>query len=362
MRFSAHSRRLRPLLVAGAAATALGLAPGAAGAATVNVTGGELTYTAAPGESNNVVVAPWGLSLRVTDTGTKAGVALPLTSGPGCWKLSTIAATCSLSVTGLTVSLGDGNDSFDGTLIAIPTTVFGGTGSDRIATGSGADTIDVRDGEVDSVTCGAGQDTVSADRTDSVAGDCETVTVPALVGGAPVDPGVDPAAGVPDPGAGTGTGAPTGANPGATPAAAGKPNSVPPTIPPQTVAVSPSGVAAVQVACPADSGGCRGTVTLELPLGSATGRGRVAVAAGRATSVQLGQAHFSAKAGTKTTVRVRLSKRGRQRILRNVHSHCRIVVRTVAADGTAVVSTQDVTLARRQPPRPSRPTRGTSRR
>jgi hypothetical protein len=320
----------------------------------VNVTGGKLTYTAAPGEVNNVSVAPWGLSLLVTDTGTKAGIALPLTPGPGCWKLSSTASSCSMSVTGLTVSLGDGNDSFDGTLIAIPTTVSGGTGSDRIATGSGADTIDVRDGEVDSVTCGAGQDTVSADRTDSVAGDCETVTVPALVGGAPVDPGIDPAATLPD--AGTGTGGLTGPAPGIIPANAGKPNAVPPTIPPQTVAVSASGVATVQVVCPRDSGGCRGTVTLELPLVSAAGRGKVALAARRATALRLGQARFSAKAGTKTNVRVRLSKRGRQRILRNVHSHCRIVVRTVAADGTAVVSTQDVTLARRQPPRPQRRT------
>jgi Ca2+-binding RTX toxin-like protein len=40
----------------------------------------------------------------------------------------------------------------------------------------GNDTIDALDGEVDSITCGAGQDTVKADAVDVVAPDCEVVT------------------------------------------------------------------------------------------------------------------------------------------------------------------------------------------
>ena len=39
----------------------------------------------------------------------------------------------------------------------------------------GDDRIFVRDGEGDTVTCGAGQDRVRADRLDNVAADCETV-------------------------------------------------------------------------------------------------------------------------------------------------------------------------------------------
>ena len=39
----------------------------------------------------------------------------------------------------------------------------------------GNDTIQARDGEVDSITCGAGTDSVSADPQDVVAPDCETV-------------------------------------------------------------------------------------------------------------------------------------------------------------------------------------------
>jgi PASTA domain len=40
---------------------------------------------------------------------------------------------------------------------------------------SGNDTIDARDGERDSVTCGVGADTVKADPADVVATDCEQV-------------------------------------------------------------------------------------------------------------------------------------------------------------------------------------------
>src|SRR5207237_739446 len=39
----------------------------------------------------------------------------------------------------------------------------------------GNDTIELRDGEIDSVTCGAGDDTVRADSNDVVAPDCEHV-------------------------------------------------------------------------------------------------------------------------------------------------------------------------------------------
>lgn len=52
----------------------------------------------------------------------------------------------------------------------------------------GNDTIEARDGEVDSITCGAGADTVRADVRDAVAPDCETV-VRASGGG----PGPNPA-------------------------------------------------------------------------------------------------------------------------------------------------------------------------
>lgn len=69
-------------------------------------------------------------------------------------------------------------------------TLTGGPGRDTIAgdrplrcnevscdvgAGNGNDTINARDGEVDSITCGFGTDTVIADRADVVAADCEIV-------------------------------------------------------------------------------------------------------------------------------------------------------------------------------------------
>ena len=83
---------------------------------------------------------------------------------------------------------GAGNDSVDGGFG--DDELIGGPGRDTIsgdlAGGDcgplwcrypyGNDTIQARDGEVDSITCGAGTDTVNADAQDVVAPDCENVT------------------------------------------------------------------------------------------------------------------------------------------------------------------------------------------
>jgi hypothetical protein len=125
-------------------------------------------------------------------------------------------------------------------------------------------------------------------------------------------------------------------------------NSVPATIPPQTVGVSASGVASVKVVCPADSGGCSGTIVIDIPqtqTGGAKGHQKlVAPTRSTARSMQIGKAHFTAKAGTSPTIPVRLSKRGRQRILRGRRGRARIVVTTRRADGTTTTATQEVTI------------------
>jgi Tol biopolymer transport system component len=54
-------------------------------------------------------------------------------------------------------------------------TVSGGAGSDRLFGGFGNDRIRARDGEFDVVGCGAGRDSVVADRRDLVGTDCEDV-------------------------------------------------------------------------------------------------------------------------------------------------------------------------------------------
>jgi hypothetical protein len=87
-----------------------------------------------------------------------------------------------------TLDGGPGNDNIDGGFG--DDTITGGPGQDNISGDRrggdcgpiwckfpfGNDTIDARDGERDSITCGLGEDTVLADTIDVVSGDCETVT------------------------------------------------------------------------------------------------------------------------------------------------------------------------------------------
>jgi hypothetical protein len=54
-------------------------------------------------------------------------------------------------------------------------TITGGPGADQILGGDGDDTIDARDGEKDTIDCGAGTDTALTDVTDATAG-CEAGT------------------------------------------------------------------------------------------------------------------------------------------------------------------------------------------
>jgi hypothetical protein len=56
-----------------------------------------------------------------------------------------------------------------------PDTIVGGPGRDRIFAGEGRDVVQVRDGWRDTIDCGGGQDTVTADRVDAVARNCEHI-------------------------------------------------------------------------------------------------------------------------------------------------------------------------------------------
>jgi hypothetical protein len=300
MRLSVHSGRLRALVLSGCAIAVLAAAP-AAHASTVSETNGTLNVTASPGEANHVTIAAWGFGLKVTDSGTKNGVAVGLTVGMGCWRLSANSATCATPAKGATVNLGDGDD-----------------------------VVDLRDGITDSLVCGPGNDSGNAETADSVAADCEAVTKPST----PVDPPVtatDPPVDTPvtvDPPVVT------------TPAA----NSVPSSIPAQTVGISASGVARVRVACPVGSGGCEGVVTITLP-GAAIARHAKATIARKAAALTIGSAKFKLAAGKSKSVPVRLSKRGRQRILRGrKRRRAKITVTTHAADGTTKVTTRNVML------------------
>ena len=53
--------------------------------------------------------------------------------------------------------------------------ISGGAGADWISSGSGSDRISARDRRRDRISCGSGRDSVTADRVDRVARDCERV-------------------------------------------------------------------------------------------------------------------------------------------------------------------------------------------
>jgi hypothetical protein len=344
MRPAFHPNRLRVLLAAGGVMMVAAVAPAGAGAATATYAGGTVTYTAASGEANHVAVQPWGLGLKVTDTGTRGTIASPIavTAGAGCWQFGSSSVLCSGSATTISANLGDGNDSLDAHMASVALNVSGGTGDDS---------FDTRNGATDTLVCGGGTDTGNADAADSVAPDCETVlkTAPATIAPAPItdpitDPIVDPIA---DPVTSTTGPDPSPADdpPTDAPTAA---NAVPASIPPQTVGVSASGVARVQIVCPPDSGGCSGTVVIDIPQTSAPKRNHklsaTASAARRKPPLRIGKAKFRAKAGSSPVIPVRLSKRGRQRILRGRRSRARITVTSRSAAGRTVVTTQEVTI------------------
>jgi Ca2+-binding RTX toxin-like protein len=72
-----------------------------------------------------------------------------------------------------TLSGGPGDDTLLGGLGR--DRLVGGAGRDAIVGGAGNDAINSVDNEVDQISCGDGNDTVRADRGDSVSSDCEHV-------------------------------------------------------------------------------------------------------------------------------------------------------------------------------------------
>jgi hypothetical protein len=230
-----------------------------------------------------------------------------------------------------TVYGSDGADSIDP-----------GPGADKVDAGGGADAIAARDGAADDVKCGSEFDTGNADSNDKVDVDCEALegaATGAVVGTPPVGGGTTGTTPSPD-----GTQDP--ATPGATtpPVAKLDPlaNPLPVLIPAQDTKLDLNGIAAVRVSCPSGTGRCRGTVTLEV-VESDLGKARVAAAT--AKLVKIGEARFAAKAGAKPVVKVRLSRRGRRRVLRGrTRQHCRITVTTTSPIGKTLVTRRTITL------------------
>lgn len=366
MRSRFQRRRLHAAIAAALSATAIAALPGTADAASVGYASGTITYTAAAGEANHVSVAVWGFGLKISESGTKGTPAVPVTLSAtyGCYPLSSTSVMCPIYAAKLNADLGDGDDVFASSA-ALPVSVKGGTGNDSLTGGIGIDTldgganddtIDARDSVADSIVCGTGSDGGSADALDTTSADCESVQRPSAaptetivppVVDPPVDPSplpgtTDPGTTDPDPGNGGDHSGTSDNDNSATPA-----NAVAASIPAQAVGVTASGVARVRVDCPADSGGCSGTVALVLPAAASVKSHARVMAKRAAAPLALGHAKFKAKAGTSPVVPVRLSKRGRQRILRSSRGRrARIVVTTLLADGTTTTASQDVTIKR----------------
>lgn len=230
-----------------------------------------------------------------------------------------------------TVAGGAGDDALAGA--DGDDTVDGGSGVDTVDGGAGNDRLATRDAAADRLACGAGADDGEADQEDTIAADCESVVRSEA---APAADDTGPEGLRPD-------------EPGAEPADEPVPfNLAAPVIPRQAAAVTASGVAQVRIACPADAGICKGTVTLLLRKGSQRSEKVQVVAARRRRAAKVGRARFKAEAGTKPIVHVRLNRRGRRRMRRSGRTRCYMRVTTRTADGKVITTSREITLRARR--------------
>jgi len=156
-------RRRTPALSGAAATLAVlaacgGAAP--ANAATVSVEGTVLRVAAGAAEPNAIVVSDGAPgSFTVTDAGA------PPAAGPGCLPAG-VGVTCS-APPGATVEVSAG-DLGDSVAVVARVAAF-------VDGGAGDDAIDVRGGLADSVWCGGGRDSVTAEPLDFLDLGCERV-------------------------------------------------------------------------------------------------------------------------------------------------------------------------------------------
>ena len=137
-------RRSLPL---GAVIAALLVAASPAGAATVSVSGGTMTYMAAAGRVSQITFTRSGSNVRVEPSGADNDTISPQGA---CTSFGTGGASCP-GVTNVVADLDDGDDQVDGRPLDIPIAVTAGTGNDTVFGGSADD---------NSLDGGAGNDTI----------------------------------------------------------------------------------------------------------------------------------------------------------------------------------------------------------
>ena len=150
------------------AAAGVLVAPAAALASTASVQGGTLVYAAGPGESNTIQFEPAFFAAGAAAIQDSA----PLTPGPGCVAISATKVDCELAgVTSASFSLGDGNDQFTVSTLALPVVVGGGPGNDTLGPAAVAPAVLAGDAGDDTINGGDGADRISGgDGDDTIQG------------------------------------------------------------------------------------------------------------------------------------------------------------------------------------------------
>ena len=348
--------------VAGLVAVAALVVPAQAGAATVGVIG-ETLAIGGGSESSHLTVTRSGASLVVADA------TLTVSAGDHCYQSSDRRrVVCSAAgVNRIVAVLLDGNDALDWSALSVPASFYGGNGDDAAAGGSGVDSFDTgagndsiaaRDGHAESLRCGAGADHGSADADDTLAADCESDVerpgAPALPGTEPaVQPPADDPAVVGDSAGDDGDAADDDAAIEDDPVA--EHAEAPVTIEaPPLLQATPGGAIQIGVSCAADAGDCAGSIAIVEEGGVVKSVAKLTSARrGKRTrtskpkAVVLGRARFSVGAGQTKAVTVRLSRAGRQRIIKKKkrRTRAKLVVTVVAPDGTKATSVKTVTIA-----------------
>ena len=188
--------------------------------------------------------------------------------------------------------------------------IEGGPGSDTLSGAGGDDSFRAVDGEHDSVSCGAGFDSVVADSIDALSSDCDSSLLVSR-----------PHAGL----------APT--------TSPLRLHSRPLRLQTKPARLTRKGIAPLRLRCFANVvEGCRGTLTIVAPSSptakaSRAGRRRV-----------IGKARFFVRHGRVAVVKVRISRDGRRRVLRRRKLRCRTSLAVRRSDGSLTTISSGLTL------------------
>ncbi|MBE2315720.1 hypothetical protein DVA67_007020 [Solirubrobacter sp. CPCC 204708] len=157
----------RSLLVVGVVVSSglVGAAP--AGAATLTLANGTLTYVAGAGASNNLAFSGDAAQVIVE---RRIDTDADVIAGAGCTGVPEGERYACAGVSRVVVEAGDGADRVDAPTLAVPITINGGEGIDALTGGSGADAISGGPGDDQELGGGAGADVVDGGVGDDLIG------------------------------------------------------------------------------------------------------------------------------------------------------------------------------------------------